>query len=177
MYFRLMLKYGQHARFCYLTTRPDVSMSSLEQIEPLIAEKCGEAGFELFEARFFRAGSRSILRVFIDGPKGVTIADCEQVSNTLSVLLDVENFLNGRPYTLEVSSPGIDRPLKIERDFRRAYGREITVYLREPCNGRLQYRGIVERCEQDVLYLACDGETLELPLDRIMSGKEEIRFK
>ena len=152
-------------------------MSSLEQIEPLIAEKCAEMGFELFEARFFRAGSRSILRVCIDRPKGVTIADCEQVSNALSLLLDVENFLNGRSYTLEVSSPGIDRRLLIERDFRRVCGREITVYLREPCHGRLQHRGIVQRCEKGTLYLVCNGGTLELPLDRITSGKEVIGFK
>jgi ribosome maturation factor RimP len=152
-------------------------MSSLEQVEPFIAEKCGEMGFELFEARFFRAGSRSVLRICIDCPKGVTIADCEKVSNTLSLLLDVENFLGGRPYTLEVSSPGIDRPLKIERDFRRVCGREVTVYMREPFGDRLQYRGIVERCEGGMLYLVEDDRTFELPLDTVASGREEIRFK
>ncbi|MBN1575438.1 MAG: ribosome maturation factor RimP [Chitinispirillaceae bacterium] len=152
-------------------------MSALEYIEPLIAEKCADMGFELFEARFFRAGSRSILRIFIDRPKGVTIADCEQVSNSLSLLLDVENFLNGRSYALEVSSPGIDRPLKIEREFRRARGREVTVYLREPCNGNMQFKGIIEWCEHDVLCLVCDGQTIELPLAAITSGREEMKFK
>ncbi|MBN1307235.1 MAG: ribosome maturation factor RimP [Chitinispirillaceae bacterium] len=151
-------------------------MSSLEHLEPLIAEKCAEMGFELFEARFFRAGSRSILRIFIDRPTGVTIADCEQVSNELSLFLDVENFINGRSYTLEVSSPGIDRPLKKERDFRRACGREVTVYLRKPYNGKMQVKGIIERCEQDVLCLSCNGRAVELPLAAINSGKEEIRF-
>ena len=152
-------------------------MPSLEHIEPLIAEKCADMGFELFAARFFRAGSRSILRIFIDRPNGITIEDCEHVSNALSLLLDVENFLNGRSYTLEVSSPGIDRPLTTERDFRRACGREVTVYLREPCNGNMQFKGIVERCEHNVLYLTCEEQTMELPLATITSGREEIRFK
>jgi len=156
-------------------------MSTLEQIEPIIADKCSEMGFELFVARFFRAGSRSILRIFIDRPHGVeggvTIADCEQVSNVLSLLLDVENFMNGRSYTLEVSSPGIDRPLKTERDFRRIYGHTVAVYLCEAFNGKLSYTGTVQRCENGVLYLVCDGRTLEFPLSGIMSGKEEIRFK
>ena len=152
-------------------------MATLEQLEPLIADKCAEAGFELFEARFFRAGARSILRVFIDGPNGVTIADCEQVSNTLSVMLDVENFLDGRPYTLEVSSPGIDRPLRQQREFRRVTGREVSVYLREAVNGKLCWRGIVERCENDILFLLCDGTTIQIPLGVVTSGKEEIKFK
>lgn len=152
-------------------------MVSLEQVKPLIAEKCAASGFELFEARFFRAGKRSILRVFIDRPEGVTIADCEKVSHTLSVMLDVENFLNGRSYTLEVSSPGIDRPLRTERDFKRLYGREVAVHLNMPYNGKSYYKGIIERCEKNYLHLCCSGETLALPLDTILSGREEIRFK
>ncbi len=151
-------------------------MSTLEQIEPLIAEKCAEMGFELFEIRFFKAGSRSILRITIDRPRGVTIGDCEEVSNALSILLDVENFLDGRSYTLEVSSPGIDRRLSQERDFRRVYGREVTIYLREPCYGRLQHNGIVKRCEKGMLYIFSDGEMLEIPLGKITSGREVISF-
>lgn len=152
-------------------------MASIEDVEPLIGQKCTELGVELYEARFFRAGSRSIVRIFIDTPDGVSIADCERVSNELSAVLDAENFLNGRPYTLEVSSPGIDRPLKTEKDFRRIYGREVAVHLQEPGGSSSSLTGIVERCEAGVLYLACDGTTVELPLENILSGKEQIRFK
>jgi ribosome maturation factor RimP len=154
-----------------------IRMSSLEQVEPLISEKCSELGFELFESRFFHAGKRSILRIFIDGPDGVTISDCERVSHSLSVMLDVENFMNGRPYTLEVSSPGIDRPLKTERDFCRVSEREVVVHLNEPYRGKSQYKGVVERCENNYLYLNCSGDTLEISLDTVLSGKEEIKFK
>jgi len=152
-------------------------MSSLEQVEPIIAEKCVDLGFELFEARFFRAGSRSILRIFIDRPKGVTIADCENVSTALSVILDVENFMGGKPYTLEVSSPGIDRPLRSEREFRRVVGREVTVNCREPVQGKTVLRGTVVRCENDILCIDDHEQQIELSLDQIVSGKEELRFK
>ena len=152
-------------------------MSTLEQVESLIAEKCAGAGFELFEARFFRAGSRSILRVFIDGPEGVKVDDCEHISHMLSEMLDGENFLNGRPYTLEVSSPGVDWPLRQERDFRRVTGRDVSVHLQEPLGGKMSWKGIVQQCENGMLHLVCDGETVAIPLDKITSGKEEIQFK
>ena len=153
------------------------SVPGLEQIQPEIAQKCSEMGFDLYEARFFHAGSRSILRIFIDNPKGVTIADCENVSNALSLLLDIENFMNGRPYTLEISSPGIDRPLKTERDFRRVYGREVTVNLKEPFSGKNSYTGIVKECSNNNLCLDCSGEVVELSLGLLLSGKEKIKFK
>ncbi len=152
-------------------------MSALEQVRPLVEEKCRNLGYELFEARLFRAGSRSILRICIDSPAGVTIADCERASNEISVLLDVENFLGGRSYVLEVSSPGIDRPLKTERDFRRILGKEVTVHLKEPVNGKSHCRGVVISCENNALDLDCDGAAVTLSLDQVLSGKEEISFK
>ena len=152
-------------------------MATLEEIEPVIGEKCSDLGVELFEARFFRAGSRSILRIFIDRPEGVSIADCERVSNALSVLLDVENFMGGRPYTLEVSSPGIDRPLKTEKDFRRAIGRNVTVHVKNPDETTATRSGTVEQCEDGILRLSCDGAPVELSLATILSGKEQVRFK
>jgi ribosome maturation factor RimP len=152
-------------------------MSGLEQIEPLIEDKCRELGYELFDVRFFRAGSRSIIRIFIDAPRGATVADCEKVSTAISVLLDVENFLNGRSYTLEVSSPGADRPLKTERDFKRIYGRDVSVNLREPVNGKTVYTGTVKKCYENILSLDCAGEEIQLSLDLLLSGKEKIKFK
>jgi len=152
-------------------------MASLEQVEPLIAAKCAELGLELFEARLFRAGSRSILRIFIDGPEGVTVANCEEVSNALSLMLDVENFLNGKQYTLEVSSPGVDRVLKTARDFHRIRTREATVNCRVPVGGKTVVNGIVHRCENNTLYIEINGVITEIPLDHILSGKEELRFK
>ncbi len=152
-------------------------MSSTEQITPLIDAKLNELGFELFDLRFFWAGTRSILRVVIDSPDGVKIADCAFVSNELSKLLDDANFSSDRPYNLEVSSPGIDRPLKNEKDYRRVVGRDVRIHLTESVAGKKTLTGEVVACENTILKIKLEDKTVEIPLSNIYSGKEEVRFK
>lgn len=152
-------------------------MSNIEQVKPSVENKLKELGFELFDLRFFQAGSRSILRVTIDSPEGVKIADCELVSNELSLLLDAENFSPNRPYNLEVSSPGIDRPLKTERDYRRIIGKDVRLHLTEGVDGKKTITGEVVSCEDNKLKVKYENKIVDIPLSDIYSGKEEIRFK
>lgn len=152
-------------------------MPSTEQITPIIDAKLKELGFELFELRFFWAGTRSILRIVIDSPYGVKIADCAFVSNELSKLLDEANFASDRPYNLEISSPGIDRPLKNERDYRRVVGRVVRIHLNESVAGKKTLTGEVIACDNIILKIKLEDKTVEIPLSNIFSGKEEIRFK
>ncbi|MFP4013276.1 MAG: ribosome maturation factor RimP [Chitinispirillaceae bacterium] len=152
-------------------------MSSVEQIRPVVESKIEELGFELFDMRFFGAGSRSILRITVDHPEGVSIRDCERVSREVSLLLDEENFMGDKPYSLEVSSPGIDRPLKTERDFRRVTGRFVVVHLAQGVEGKKTVRGKVLSCEDNKLAVEVEHNTVIIPLCDIYSGKEEIRFK
>ncbi len=149
----------------------------MENIRTMIQAKLAGSGFELFDIRYFQAGSRSVLRVTIDSQKGVTIGDCEKMSNELSILLDVENFSSGRRYTLEVSSPGIDRPLKTERDFKRVTGRFAVLQMRPSYIGKKTLRGKVVQCGDNIVRCEADGVVMDLPLAEIASGKEEIRFK
>jgi ribosome maturation factor RimP len=132
-----------------------------EAIKSIIVSKCAGLGFELFDLKLYQAGSRAVLRVTIDRAAGVTVGDCEMVSNELSVVLDVEQFLEGRPFTLEVSSPGIDRPLKTERDFKRAIGRFV----------------ILQMCGNGLIECEIGEATVSLPVAMIASGKEELQFK
>jgi len=158
-------------------------MASFEQIRPLIEAKTAELGVELFEARFFGAGARSVLRVTIDRAGGVSIEDCERVSKALGELLDEHDFFDGKPYNLEVSSPGIDRPLKTERDFVRIIGRNVTLHLSIEVNGKKCVRGTVLRCADGVLAVSADpgknkeSYSVNIRLADILSGKEEVRFK
>lgn len=151
-------------------------MALIDDIRPAIESKIQAMGFELFDLKFFNAGSRSILRITIDSPNGVTIGDCEAVSNEVSVVLDVENFSSSRRYNLEVSSPGIDRPLKTERDYRRIIGRRVTVHLSEEVEGKKTHVGEVVNCEDNKLTLKIGNITVEIPLSLIYSGREEISF-
>jgi ribosome maturation factor RimP len=152
-------------------------MASIDQIKPSIETKLEQLGFELFDLRFFQAGARSILRITIDSPEGVTIGDCERVSNELSIFLDAENFSPDRQYNLEISSPGIDRPLKTERDYRRIIGRGVVVHLTEAVEGKKALQGEVVKCEDNKLTLKIENKEVLVDLSNIYSGKEEIRFK
>jgi ribosome maturation factor RimP len=152
-------------------------MSFFEQARPLIESKTEELGVEFFDARFFGAGGRSILRITIDRPGGVSIADCERVSGAVGAMLDEGNFFDGKPYTLEVSSPGIDRPLKTERDFKRIAGRDVTLHLSAVVNGKKSLRGKVLDCAGGILNIDTGKDSVNVPLADILSGREEIRFK
>ncbi len=148
-----------------------------ENIRALVEAKLAETGLELFDLRFFPAGSRPILRVTIDSAEGVTVGDCEKASRDLSMLLDVEDFSPGRRYHLEVSSPGIDRPLKTERDFRRVVGRWVVLQMKPVWPGKKTLRGKVLSCSADRVSCEIDGVAVDLPIASIASGKEEIQFK
>jgi len=109
-------------------------------------------GFELIDIEFKKEGAERYLRIFIDKPGGITIDDCELVSKTLSDKLDEADPIPDA-YILEVSSPGIDRPLKTQRDFERNIGNRIEVKLYKAFLGRKVYRGVL---------LNFDGQVIEI---------------
>jgi ribosome maturation factor RimP len=108
-------------------------------------------------------GKYSIVRVFIDkAGDGVTIEDCERVSRQISGIFDVEDPIPGE-YTLEVSSPGMDRPLFNAEQFAQYVGSEATVRLRSPIDGRRKFKGVIQKVEADVVSLLVDGKEFALP--------------
>jgi ribosome maturation factor RimP len=117
------------------------------QLEPLdarvttLAEQVAAGmGMEIVLVEIKGGGQRSIVRIFIDQPGGVSLDDCERFSKRFSVALDVEDWIESS-YVLEVSSPGLDRPLVKERDFERFSGRNVKVRLRALLEGQRNYRG------------------------------------
>jgi ribosome maturation factor RimP len=92
-------------------------------------------------------------------------------------MLDGEDFFEGRPYTLEVSSPGVDRPLRTERDFLWIVGREAVLHLSVPVNGSRSLRGVVAGCEGGKVIIDTGNGVAGVPLADIESGREELRFK
>ena len=151
-------------------------MRAVEEVTPAIEDKLHKLGLELYELKYFRAGKRSVLRVFIDKPGGVTIDDCEIAGNELSIVLDVEGF-SGKSYTLEVSSPGLDRPLTEQRDFRRACGHDVTLRLLEPLDGKRRIGGRLLECGSESLRLQRGDKTIDVPLSNVRTGRVEISFK
>jgi len=119
-------------------------------------------GFELVGVEFVGSEHNGILRVYIDKPGGVTIDDCAQVSHQLSALLDVEDPI-GHRYSLEVSSPGIDRPLFKLDDYRRFVGLRAKIKLATPLLGRRNFTGQLRGVEDDRVLIEVDNELHELP--------------
>jgi ribosome maturation factor RimP len=141
--------------------RSDGRLSQLARrvVEPL--------GYELVAVELVqRGGSGATLRIYIDHPEGIGLDDCEDVSEQLSAVLDVEDPLQGR-YDLEVSSPGLDRPLVDAAHFRRFQGERATVRLGEKIEGRRRLEGVIAGCEDGILSLDADGRRWLIPMDRI----------
>ncbi len=149
-------------------------LDNREKLNSLIAEACEAVGVELVELDMFKAGKREILRVYIDKANGVDVEDCAAVSRHLSDAMDNDESLMDGAYTLEVSSPGIDRPLKSSRDFERNLNRLLRI-VRE--SGKPLSGTLVAFDEQN-LTLSVKGVTEQVlvPRSEILSAKVEVQF-
>jgi ribosome maturation factor RimP len=123
-------------------------------------------GFELVDVEYTADGGRNVLRIYIDRPAGITVDDCAKVSRQVSAVLDVEDPIP-EGYTLEVSSPGLDRPLVKREDFERFAGQEVKVRMREAVQGRRNFKGTLVGVEGDAIVVNVDQERYSLPVARI----------
>ena len=140
---------------------------AVDRLNQLITPTVEAMGFELVGIEFMsnvKAGG--LLRVYIDRPQGITLDDCARVSHQISGLLDVEDPIEGN-YNLEVSSPGIDRPLFSKKDFVRFQGREVSLKTRAKIGGRRRFSGKLAGVHGDEVQVVVDGEVIHLPLDQI----------
>lgn len=135
-------------------------------IEPVIVAM----GCELVGIEYQTHGRNALLRIYIDKEGGVGLEDCQRVSYQVSGVLDVEDPIPGR-YTLEVSSPGLDRPLFTVEHFIRFTGRRVRVRLSGPLEGRRKFTGILQGIRADSIVLEEDGKEICLPLDRIEQAR------
>ncbi len=145
------------------------------RIEALIREAVEDEGFELVGVELAQTGRSPVLRVYVDRPGGVTISDCAYMSRRVGVLLEVDDFIPGS-YTLEVSSPGLERPLFREADYRRFLGREIRLLAVEKIEGRRNFAGRIKGFSNGAVQLDCEGETFSVPLDRVKKAHLVYRF-
>jgi ribosome maturation factor RimP len=140
----------------------DRERSTMLDFNALFEPVIDSMGYELVGVEFVGSEHNGILRVYIDKPGGVTIDDCAQVSHQLSALLDVEDPI-GHRYSLEVSSPGIDRPLFKLDDYRRFVGLRARIKLATPLQGRRNFTGQLRGVEDDRVLIEVDKELHELP--------------
>lgn len=135
------------------TVKSNVALVT-ELIEPTVAA----LGLELWGIELVQQGKFSLLRIYIEREAGIAIEDCEKLSRQVSALLDVEDPIAGE-YTLEVSSPGLDRPLFSAEQFAQFVGSEVSLRLRSPLQGRRKFKGkIVKVTGDDICVLVDDAE-------------------
>lgn len=150
--------------------------SKLEQLQELLSPVVEALGYQCWGIEFFSQGRHSLLRVYIDHENGILIEDCEKVSRQLSGVLDVEDPISVE-YTLEVSSPGMDRPLFTLEQFARHAGEQVKIKLRIPFEGRRNFQGLLRGIEeQDVVVVVEDHEYL-LPIETIDKANIVPRFE
>lgn len=125
----------------------------MDKIRAIAERVSATHGVELVEAELRGGGKARMLRVTIDKPEGVTHEDCANVSRDLSTVLDVEDAVPGGPYTLEVSSPGLDRKLLKAGDYERFTGSRVKLMTREPVNGNRHFEGRLESFSDGKLML------------------------
>ncbi|MBX2808491.1 MAG: ribosome maturation factor RimP [Cellvibrionaceae bacterium] len=142
----------------------EAQVSREQQLIDVIAPVVASLACEFWGLEFFPQGQHALLRVYIDKAAGVTLDDCEKVSRQVSSVLDVEDPIAGR-YTLEVSSPGADRPLFTLQQFEAAVGEQAKVKLARSIEGRKHFCGMVAAVEEGDVVLRIEDEEFLLPFE------------
>lgn len=142
------------------------------KIRPIIEE----LGYELVEVSYEKENGGMSLIFTIDKEEGVTIDDCEIVNKKIDPILDELNPTDDKPYTLVVSSPGLDRPLKTDRDFSRAVGKEVDLNLYVKQDGKKAFNGILKAYDEKSVTLQTQNEDLTFDREKVASIKLVIKF-
>ncbi|WP_020683561.1 ribosome maturation factor RimP [Marinobacterium rhizophilum] len=140
--------------------------AKLKLLHELIEPGVTSLGFELWGIEYLAHGAHSVLRVYIDSENGISVDDCAKVSHQISGVLDVEEPISGQ-YNLEVSSPGLDRPLFTLEQFVAFTGHKVEIRLRAPFEGRRKFKGLLNGVEGDEVLVVVDNEEYLLPIDSI----------
>ncbi len=148
----------------------------VREVSPLAEPFLDSCGMEMVDVEFLSENGRWILRVYIDKEGGVTVEDCAWVSRELGDLIEAEDVI-GYQYVLEVSSPGLNRPLRKERDFIRSIGKKIRLTMSRPINNRRNFTGCLTDVKGGAIYLVLDDNRLvNLPLGEIRKARLEFEF-
>ena len=141
-------------------------MTKVETISALLKPEVEALGYELWGVVYLPQGKHALLRVYIENEKGVSVDDCEKVSRQISAVLDVENVIASQ-YSLEVSSPGLDRTLFSVSQYARVIGKILAVRLHVPINNRRKFQGELRAVEGETICLNVEGVEMKLPFQHI----------
>lgn len=151
--------------------KSSITQSVEEMVEPVLSSE----NLELVDVQYLKEGKNWYLRIFIDKPGGVTVDDCQKASSAIGDLIEIEDVINSN-YILEVSSPGLDRPLKKEKDFLRYKGRKIQATTFSPINDQRNFKGVITGFQEGRLELETQCGQVNISLDNLAKARLEIEI-
>jgi ribosome maturation factor RimP len=149
----------------------EVERAVSEVVEPIVISH----GMELIDVEYRREARGWVLRIYIDKEGGVTLNDCVLVNNEAGPVIDVEDLIQS-PYTLEVSSPGLNRILKKERDFERFKDRSVKIRTHDVVGKRRNFRGRLLGCTKGLIQVEVGGQVLDIPLSNVAKANLELEL-
>ena len=150
--------------------------SVTERVKTIVEALIEDLEYDLVDVEFKKEGPNRFLRVFLDKVGGISLDDCQEMSKAISEELDKEDPING-PYYLEVSSPGLDRPLKTDKDLKRNINKEVEVSLYQAIDGQKLITGYLVDFDEDNLNIQFEDEsTMEIPRDKTALIRLAIKF-
>jgi len=152
-----------------------MSETVIGAITSLVMPVLQEMDLELVDVLYRRESSGWVLRLVIDKEEGVTLENCTAVSREVSHLLDIEDIIE-QAYSLEVSSPGLDRPLKSISDFQRFAGRKAKVTTKELIEGNQVFIGRINKVEDELIIMEVGQQELRIPFSEIAKARLEVEF-
>ena len=150
-------------------------MEVVAKVEELIADHLAQNGIELVEVIYRREQEGMVLRLLVDKPEGIKISECEAINIYLSELLDKEDVINDR-YILEVASPGLDRPMKTDRDFERSMAKVLDITTYVPIDGKKTHEGKLIGMDKENVVIESSGISTVIPRANIARAVLKIEF-
>ena len=150
-------------------------MEIIERVNELIANYLEKNGIELVDITYKREQGGMVLRLLVDTPQGITIDECEKLNNFLSETLDKEDMISER-YTVEVASPGLDRPIITYRDFQRVLGKTLDITTYQTIDGRKTHEGKFIGMDKENVVIESNGTSTVIPRKLIARAKLKIEF-
>jgi len=148
--------------------------SLISELEVIIGNYLKEKNLDLVELTYRFEGQGLVLRILTDRPEGgISLGDCFSLNREIGAFLDEKNILQDR-YILEVSSPGLDRPLRNKNDFFRCRNKMVQFFLKEPIGGKLEWAGKISSVDEEAVKIEQGGREILLPLEKIIKGKQVI---
>jgi len=150
-------------------------MDTIDKIRQVAEQVCKDQGIDLFDVNLVGSKNRTVLRVFIDCATGITVEDCAKISRELSTALDVLDPFAG-PYSLEVSSPGIDRPIRHTEDARKMIGKKVKITTKKEINGRRNFKGRLMAVRGEVWIVLVDETEVEIASGMVEKANMVFEF-